>query len=313
MPENSFPKSRSRFSLLNLMFAMTIAALGLGLLASARRNADLQAINDGLARENLQHRNELGVFDVTDPAQIHAIRVPTEEGAPRKYRLYLPPGNKYTFNYAANNIPEKGVPPGHDNRSELAPGHYLVSLQLTRKTDRKTGEPVPYGRVDLDVKTTDGPPNRSQGFGIGIRESKNDWLLNKATGSTAYSWQEIGSQLQTFGAAGTVVLYLAQRTPHSFVGDAPMESLQAGVPSRLLGIATGSWFGLRPSRTKPSERNNLKPRSCLRIHRPTQGTGYSVPTVGQIPLRQKRQESHKLIGQQLHTLDHLFLAISLRP
>ncbi len=204
------PNRRLRFSLFNFMTAVAIAALAVALFASARRNAELHAVNERLANENRRHRNELGIFDVTDIAQVHAIRVPTEDEEPRKYRVYLPPGRIHTIHYAVNGIPEEGAPPSHDSGSKLAPGHYLISVKLTRATDRETGEPMPYGRVDLNVKTTLGSPHHSQSFGIGISESKNDWLLNKQTGNTAYSWQEIGRELQVFGAAETVVLYRAR-------------------------------------------------------------------------------------------------------
>lgn len=208
MSNNS--KRGLRFSLFSFLLAVTVAALAVGLFLSAQRNAELQAINESLAAENLQHRNELGIFDVTDPARTHAIRVPAEREEPRQYRIYLPPGQVHTLHYQVNDIPEEGLPARPNSGSPLRPGHYLISVKLARGNDRKTGEPAPYGMVDLDVKTTQGTPHWSGGFGIGVSEQKNDWLLNKLTGNTAFSWQEIGRELQIFEPEEAVVLYRAR-------------------------------------------------------------------------------------------------------
>jgi len=208
------PFPRPRFSLLSLFVLMTIVGLGLGLLASSRRNAQLHAANEVLVSENLRHRNELGIFDLTDPKLIHAIRAPTEDNASRKYRVYLPPRRKYNLCYKVNGISEEELPDQIESR-ELPPGrHYLISLKITRAVDRKTGNPLPYGNVYLDVVTTDESSRHSASFGIGIAEKQNDWLLNKATGHMAFSWQEIGRELTTYEPEEAVVLYRARANTH---------------------------------------------------------------------------------------------------
>lgn len=207
---NDRPKRRLRFSLSKLVTAVTIVALAVGLIASARQNASLESANRKLASENLRHRNELGIFDVTDPDLIHVIRVPTEDDEPRKYRIYLPPKQEYAFRYLVHEIPATGLPSHQSHAQALAPGHYLISIQLKRAVDPKTNKPLPYGNVVIIFTPTHGSPNNGQVISIGISENQNKWLLNPETEQTAFSWQEIGRDLETYPKDEAIVLYRAR-------------------------------------------------------------------------------------------------------
>ena len=161
-----------------------------------------------LADENKELRSELGIFEVEDPTQIHAIQVPTEDDEPRKYRLYLPPGRKYARCYKTNNIPESSVPE-QVNVEPLDPGHYLFSVEIERRTDETTGDPIPYATIKLTRERTDDVNSSSSSF-ISVGERKNDWLVNKETGHTAYSWQEPGRELELHDPSKPYVLYRAR-------------------------------------------------------------------------------------------------------
>ena len=200
---------RFRFSLLNLATLMTMAALGLGLIASAQRNHSLVVRNNQLAADNLQMRDELGIFEVDDPTKIHAIGVPTEDGEPCQYRVYLPPGKKYQFNYKANDIPEVELP-GRYTLDSIAPGNYLISVNLKRNQDPKTGKPLPYATAEMKVVPTGLLSYSTSSYSIVINESKNDWILNKVTGSMTYSWGGIGDQVKLVDHNQAVVLYRAR-------------------------------------------------------------------------------------------------------
>ena len=167
-----------RFSLLNLALTMTIVALSIGMFMALRRNFALQATIKDIAVENLRYRNELGIFEVVNLDEIHSIRVPSENDEPRKYRVYLPPGKKYSICYASNQIPDKSIPIDHGQKRELAPGYHLLSVKLSRDTDEKTGRPVPFGSADIEVTTSDSSSRYAQSFHARLWEQKNDWLLN---------------------------------------------------------------------------------------------------------------------------------------
>lgn len=206
--ESNSGNSRPRFSLLNLVALMTIVALAVGLYSSAQRNTQLDERNQQLVDENKQFRNELGVFEIEDATQIHAIRAPTEDDEPRRYRIYLPPGYKYTRCYKTNRIPESGVPECV-NANPLEPGHYVFRIEIERRKDEKTGEPIPYATVKLEREQQGDTNSRSSSF-ISVGERQNDWLVNKQTGNTAFGWQEPGKEVEFHDPSEPFVLYRAR-------------------------------------------------------------------------------------------------------
>lgn len=202
----------TQFSLLNLVLTTTIVALGVGLYSSGRRNARLDARNQALAVENKKHREMLGIFDIEDPTQIHAIRVPTEGDEPRRFRIYLPEGRTYAVNYQANRIPESGLGE-YPNPQVLQPGEYLIGIKITRSNDPTTGKPSPSVHVDFQVDATHPDNNNGVSAGIGISEMWNDWIVNNETGQMAYSWNEIGRELELHDLDQPLIVYRAR--PHT--------------------------------------------------------------------------------------------------
>ncbi|MCO6044500.1 hypothetical protein NG895_11345 [Aeoliella sp. ICT_H6.2] len=211
MTDSSAPQTKlgARFSLLTLVWLITIAALGVGLYSSGRRNARLEARNNELDAENKTYRNMLGIFELEDPAKIHAIRAPSENDAPRKYRIYLPPGRKYLACYQANRIPKDGVG-DHPNTSVLQPGTYLMKVKINRRFDQETGEPTRTVAVDFDIDAVDEDVNSSQSARIGISEMWNDWIVNKETGQMAYGWQDIGEKVELHEPTQPMLVYRAR-------------------------------------------------------------------------------------------------------
>jgi hypothetical protein len=193
------------FSLFSMVLLTTIVALAVGLYASGRRNSELHAVNEQLAAKNKDYRNQLGIFEIEDPAKIHSIRVPTESDQPQKCRIYLPPGRKYASYYKANGIPENGVPP-RQNAEELSPGEYVFSVRIEREKDAKTGEPLPYASVRIERKTE----RHHNATFVGIGEEKNDWILNKETGEPLFQTSGRSNEVRLSDPSEALVVFIAR-------------------------------------------------------------------------------------------------------
>jgi hypothetical protein len=85
MPKKSW---RPRFSLLTIIFVMTIAGLAIVVVLLWREVGPLRA-------DNRRMRNELGYLSIDDPTKAYAIQLDTLDAGPWKWRVYLPPGGKY--------------------------------------------------------------------------------------------------------------------------------------------------------------------------------------------------------------------------
>lgn len=192
---------RARFSILTLLLLTAIVALTITVVLFYRELEPLRS-------ELKKLREETGQLTIVDPSKIHAIRLPTEDDEPRRYRIYLPPGATYNFNYQANRIPKQGVGE-FPNPHQLQPGEYLVGVELTRRVDKETGEPISSVDVRLDVDATQ-DVNSGFGASIGIGQGRNDWIVNKETGHMSYSWQELAREQEVFDASEQVVVYRAR-------------------------------------------------------------------------------------------------------
>lgn len=209
------PQAAARFSLLNLVLLTTIVALGFGLLASARRNAQLDDRNRELAAQNKGFRNALGIFEVEDPAKIHAIRVPAEDNEPRKYRVYLPAGRRYTQYYKTSGIPEEGVPEGANARP-LEPGHYLFTIAIER--ERYQAYQAADGPRHVVIKLRCEPKgdfNSGSHTTVSARNwithektvSARDWTVDEKTGQIAHTVQGPGKGIELHDPDEPLVIY----------------------------------------------------------------------------------------------------------
>jgi hypothetical protein len=193
-----------RFSLFSMVLLTTIVALAVGLYSSARRNSHLQAINEQVKAENKQYRDELGIFEIEDPEKLHVLQIPTEGSTPRKYRVYLPPGRRYAARYKVNDIPEQGTTLGSFNGT-IEPGTWVFSIKFDRSQDA-SGHPQSHGSFTLRrEQQSDG--NRVNVTGVGVSEHKNDWIVNKETGESAFGWTEPPRELQVLDPSEPLVLY----------------------------------------------------------------------------------------------------------
>ncbi len=186
---------------------MTIVALAAGLFASKRRNDKLQAQNQTLVADNTQYRNELGLFEIEDPAKIHVIRLASEDDQPRKYRVYLPPGRKYVRCYRSNAIPEIGIPKGVADDT-LEPGNYLFSIGVTRR--KGDGDSDAVATFTLNTERTDEEHWRRSMTRVHLSEKENDWIINNDTGEMACRVSEPGRELELHDPEQPLVLYRAR-------------------------------------------------------------------------------------------------------
>jgi hypothetical protein len=121
-------RSWLRFSLRWLIAAMAFLAV---LVSHIKTSLDLRQARREIASQQAelkQLRDELGVFEVTDPAKAHAIFVRRTEDKAWRWRVYLPPGRRYMMKWAVDDIPGRG---------ELASqweGQHFEPLPLERST-----------------------------------------------------------------------------------------------------------------------------------------------------------------------------------
>lgn len=200
MSDTTKPR-RPRFSLMNLLLLMTVAAMGVGLW---RLNGELAP----LRLEVEQYRNELGIIAVVDPEKVHALRLPTEGNEPRKYRVFLPEGRNYFLHYHQYLIPAEGIPRSRSGH-RLEPGEYVFSIQFKRDEDEVQGEPRPHGTFRIRIEAQ-GNQSGGGSIHVGVSERKQDWIVNRETGGTAYSWHEPGRTVETSDLLDPLVLYRAR-------------------------------------------------------------------------------------------------------
>jgi hypothetical protein len=90
MSETSIPPKarRLRFSLLNVLFLLTIAGLGLVVWRQWQEVRPLRA-------EVRRWRDENGVLTITDPSKVYIMALPTLERMTWRWRIYVPAGRSY--------------------------------------------------------------------------------------------------------------------------------------------------------------------------------------------------------------------------
>lgn len=114
--------NRFRFSLTTLVLLTTIIALAATVGVIYRELGPLRA-------EVRQYRDQLGILTINDPKVVHAIRLPTEDNEPRRYRVYLPEGRDYWLHYNQYSIPTRGVTASHSS-NRLGAGEYLIAVSF---------------------------------------------------------------------------------------------------------------------------------------------------------------------------------------
>ncbi|QDU57146.1 hypothetical protein [Aeoliella mucimassa] len=209
-PDDKRPRRLFRFSLLTMVLLTTIIGLVITVVLQQAKLAPMEA-------ENKRMRNELGIFKIEDPEKIHVIRVPTEDNAPRKYRVYLPPGRKYVRCYRGYDIPEQEIPE-QTNIEVLEPGNYLFTVKAERFVNKETGEPEPIAIFRIRSESTDQEPFGNSSATVSISERGVDWIVNEETGNMAYSWQEPGRDLELHDATEPLVLYRARANKVKVLG-----------------------------------------------------------------------------------------------
>jgi hypothetical protein len=127
-PTQSRRHWRPRFSLLSALLLMTIVALTL---AVVRQRGDVERLRS----EVRQLRDEVGKLSIDDPTTPCAIRLLSLDESTWKYRIYVPPGQRYGLALTVNDVPQSGLPsmwrppaqshPGRWTSSILPNGHYL--------------------------------------------------------------------------------------------------------------------------------------------------------------------------------------------
>jgi len=227
MPTRRLP----RFSLLNALLLMTIVALGVSLVVSARRNAQLDGLIRTVEAENLKYRNELGVIDVQQPGRIHAIQLPPQGDEPVKFRVYLPPGRTYSLKMRANDIPAGGVP--EDRRSDiLQPGEYVISVDIQSKSFSQDAGLSPEAQASVTVENRGNVRPRRSVVVHRLTEKENDWIKNQQSGLMNFIVDAIDRELTVQNLDQPLVLFRLRAAKYAFYRRRPN-----GVTSRQQRIA----------------------------------------------------------------------------
>ena len=94
---------RVRYSLGTLLILVAVVGVLVGsyLMGTRLRRAE---------RELQALRDETGRLTIGDRTQVHVINVPVEEPNTWRWRLFIPKGQKYSWNLAAKDIPQLDVP-----------------------------------------------------------------------------------------------------------------------------------------------------------------------------------------------------------
>jgi hypothetical protein len=145
-----------KFSIFNLLMVLSAFAAILGLYSSRQANlktiqrykslvADLNAKHAELEGQNRVLRQELGSLTITEPKQVHAVKLRTTARKTWSYRVYLPDGVNYYFACQINSLPLEPNPPtvlnppGPSTIGTIvtnsvgigrAPGEYVVTLSI---------------------------------------------------------------------------------------------------------------------------------------------------------------------------------------
>lgn len=176
-----------RFTLLNALFALTIAALAAGLYQARRNNLELQDRFAPLRAENEKLRAETGALTIEDPDKVYAIQLPDQPRGVARYRVYLPEGPRYYLAAQANGLPMEGELPTY------GPPHPALNTTLGGRSERggaqtangcSAGEfliTVTMGRNDRGEKYLDASmqpqTEGAEGARIGftIRSEPDEW------------------------------------------------------------------------------------------------------------------------------------------
>jgi hypothetical protein len=105
-------RRRVSFSLLSLVWLLTVVACGVGLWETARQVTPLR-------QEVARVREELGYFPIDDPNRILIKRLRSKVPNAWQWRLYLPPGRQYSVNCFHGRAPDPATLPASRWRDAL--------------------------------------------------------------------------------------------------------------------------------------------------------------------------------------------------
>lgn len=150
-----------KFSVLNLLLIITAAATLLALRFShlariemtqrhERVVSEMKSEYRALENEVAAMRQEIGMLTITDPAQIHAVKVHSSAALQWSYRVYLPEGSDYYFACQINSLP--------DDRDSLHRSNPpdLNTIATTHRNGIGMGQPAGEYIVTLSIEQKDG-------------------------------------------------------------------------------------------------------------------------------------------------------------
>jgi hypothetical protein len=163
---------RARYSLRTLLIVVAAVGVIVGSYVVGTRLKQAE-------RELQVLREETGRLTISDRSQVHVINVAVDEPNTWRWRLFIPKGHKYSWNLAAENIPQHEVPqeagikavsyePYWERDNEV-----LVTATLRRQDDQ-------HWRLSVESRIGDSK-NQMSGGSLEIPAEKLAWHTQGAS------------------------------------------------------------------------------------------------------------------------------------
>ena len=205
------PKStkrwRPRLSLLTALLFTALVACGVTIWQLWREVGPLRA-------ENRRMRTAGGRLTIDDPKMAYGISVPTFEDDTWKWRIYLPPGGKFSLNNRSGHLPHSSQHPdktawfdavrkdgvGSSWSGSPFEGEFMLEARILKESN---------GWVLVTRSTKLGDGNRTAGGGkTSIYQPSDDWLADLRSRMTS---SDVAADQKSFEFGQPIMLLHIQR------------------------------------------------------------------------------------------------------
>ena len=135
-PKRSFPRRFSLSSLCVVVAVACVAAAWYGMRrrerAAVQRAATLAETVKKQQEEISRLRGELGYLTITDRGKVHIIQLDAREDYHWRWRVYLPPGKKWSLCEAFGRVPPLGYENMQHGWSSIPEGEHTIEVYFDR-------------------------------------------------------------------------------------------------------------------------------------------------------------------------------------
>jgi hypothetical protein len=214
---------RATYSLRTLLIVVAVACFATGAYVVGTRlrqaESELRALRD-----------ETGRLTIEDRSKVHVISVPVDEPNTWRWRMFIPQGRRYSWNLAAEEIPQDGVP---------------------QRPAIKAGSNEPYWERDNEVLVTARLRREGDGhwrLAVESRIGDSQWQMSGGAlkipaGKLAWNTEEASTDGRVAGSAGQQILepggpiILLQRRPLALLPDGTLGPSPDPMPGFMIWLA----------------------------------------------------------------------------